>query len=78
MRQRRPEPDRGHVHGLTTAERRQSTDPSDLNLATIGIAQLAGTQTVTRTVTNVGAAGTYDGRIRSARRASTSSSRRIS
>jgi hypothetical protein len=31
-------------------------DPSDLNLATIGIAQLAGTQTVTRTVTNVGSA----------------------
>jgi hypothetical protein len=38
----------------------KSTDPSDLNQATIGIAQLAGTQTVTRTVTNVGAAGTYD------------------
>jgi hypothetical protein len=37
----------------------KSTDPSDLNQATIGIAQLAGTQTVTRTVTNVGAAGTY-------------------
>jgi hypothetical protein len=34
-------------------------DPSDLNLASIGIAQLAGTQTVTRTVTNVGAPGTY-------------------
>lgn len=34
-------------------------DPSDLNLASIGIAQLAGTQTVTRTVTNVAAAGTY-------------------
>ena len=31
-------------------------DPSDLNLATIGIAQLAGTQTVIRTVTNVGSA----------------------
>ena len=34
-------------------------DPSDLNLASIGIAQLAGTQTVTRTVTNVGPDGTY-------------------
>ena len=30
-----------------------STDPSDLNLASIGIAQLAGSQTVTRTVTSV-------------------------
>jgi subtilisin family serine protease len=30
-----------------------STDPSDLNLASIGIAQLAGSQTVTRRVTNV-------------------------
>jgi hypothetical protein len=37
----------------------KSTDPSDLNQAAIGIAQLAGTQTVTRTVTNVGDAGTY-------------------
>ncbi|HUC32536.1 MAG TPA: S8 family peptidase, partial [Ilumatobacteraceae bacterium] len=37
-----------------------STDPSDLNQATIGIAQLAGIQTVTRKVTNVGAAGTYE------------------
>jgi hypothetical protein len=36
-----------------------SIDPSDLNLATIGIAELAGIQTVTRTVTNVGPAGTY-------------------
>jgi subtilisin family serine protease len=34
-------------------------DPSDLNLASIGIAQLAGTQTVTRTVTNVGDGGVY-------------------
>jgi Subtilase family/Fibronectin type-III domain/Peptidase inhibitor I9/PA domain len=34
-------------------------DPSDLNLASIGIAQLAGVQTVTRTVTNAGPAGTY-------------------
>jgi hypothetical protein len=37
----------------------KSTDPSDLNQATIGIAQLAGTQTITRTVTNAGPAGTY-------------------
>ncbi|MDT0166758.1 S8 family serine peptidase [Actinotalea sp. AC32] len=29
------------------------TDPSDLNLASIGIAELAGTQTLTRTVTSV-------------------------
>jgi subtilisin family serine protease len=36
-----------------------SDDPSDLNLATIGIGELAGIQTVTRTVTNVGPAGTY-------------------
>lgn len=36
-----------------------SFDASDLNLATIGIAELAGTQTVTREVTNVGSAGTY-------------------
>jgi hypothetical protein len=34
-------------------------DPSDLNLPTIGIGDLAGVQTVTRTVTNVGPAGTY-------------------
>jgi hypothetical protein len=34
-------------------------DASDLNQATIGIGQLAGEQTVTRTVTNVGSAGTY-------------------
>jgi hypothetical protein len=34
-------------------------DPSNLNQATIGIAQLAGVQTVTRTVTNVGSPGTY-------------------
>jgi hypothetical protein len=37
----------------------KSTDPSDLNQATIGIAQLAGVQTITRQVTNVGPAGTY-------------------
>lgn len=36
-----------------------SIDPSDLNLATIGIGQLAGIQTVSRTVMNVGAAATY-------------------
>jgi subtilisin family serine protease len=34
-------------------------DPSDLNLASIAIGGLAGIQTVTRTVTNVGPAGTY-------------------
>ena len=34
-------------------------DPSDLNQASIAIGSLAGTQTVTRTVTNVGAAGVY-------------------
>ena len=34
-------------------------DPSDLNQPNIAIGELAGTQTVTRTVTNVGAAGTY-------------------
>jgi len=36
------------------------TDPSDLNYPSIGIAELAGYQTVTRTVTNVGPAGTYN------------------
>jgi subtilisin family serine protease len=36
-----------------------SIDPSNLNQATIGIGQLAGIQAVSRTVTNVGAAGTY-------------------
>jgi hypothetical protein len=35
------------------------TDASDLNLASISIGELAGSQTVTRTVTNVGSAGTY-------------------
>ena len=47
-----------------------SIDPSDLNLPTIGIGELAGIQTVTRTVTNVGAAGTYtvDGRALRGRR----------
>lgn len=37
----------------------ETIDPSDLNLATIGIGQLAGSQTVTRTVTDVGGGGTY-------------------
>ena len=36
-----------------------SIDPSDLNLASIGIAELAGFQTVTRTVTNVGPKAKY-------------------
>jgi subtilisin family serine protease len=36
-----------------------SIEPSNLNQATIGIGQLAGIQAVSRTVTNVGAAGTY-------------------
>jgi len=35
-------------------------DPSDLNYPSISIGQLAGSQTVIRTVTNVGPAGTYD------------------
>lgn len=34
-------------------------DPSDLNLPSIAIGDLAGVQTVNRTVTNVGPAGTY-------------------
>ncbi|MFP5372404.1 MAG: pre-peptidase C-terminal domain-containing protein, partial [Actinomycetes bacterium] len=34
-------------------------DPSDLNLASIGIEALAGQQTVTREVTNIGPTGTY-------------------
>jgi hypothetical protein len=34
-------------------------DPSDLNVPSIAIGALPGIQTVTRTVTNVGAAGTY-------------------
>ncbi|GAA1594845.1 hypothetical protein GCM10009789_56140 [Kribbella sancticallisti] len=34
-----------------------STDPSDLNYPSIGVAQLAGTQTVTRTVTSVAKEG---------------------
>jgi subtilisin family serine protease len=35
-------------------------DPSDLNYPSIAIGELAGTQTVYRTVTNVGPAGTYN------------------
>lgn len=34
-------------------------DPSDLNYPSISIGELAGEQTIVRTVTNVGAAGTY-------------------
>ncbi len=34
-------------------------DPSDLNYPSITVGELAGSQTVTRTVTNVGPAGTY-------------------
>jgi hypothetical protein len=37
-----------------------SLDPSDLNYPSIAIGQLAGEQTVVRTVTNVGPAGTYE------------------
>jgi subtilisin family serine protease len=37
-----------------------SFDPSDLNQPNIGVADLAGSQTVVRTVTNVGPAGTYE------------------
>ena len=40
-----------------------SFDASDLNLASIGIAELAGSQTVTRTVTNVGPAATYNASV---------------
>ncbi len=36
-----------------------SNDPSNLNYPSIGVAQLAGSQTVTRTVTNVGPKATY-------------------
>jgi len=35
-------------------------DPSDFNAPSIAIAELAGSQTITRTVTNVGAKGTYN------------------
>jgi hypothetical protein len=37
-----------------------SLDASDLNLASIGVAELAGVQTIKRRVTNVGPAGTYN------------------
>src|SRR5262249_4059100 len=42
-----------------------SIDPSDLNYATIAIGDLAGAQTITRTVTNVSTddAGIYDARV---------------
>ncbi len=40
-----------------------SIDPSDLNYPTITIGELAGQQTVTRTVTNVGAAATFRVRV---------------
>ncbi len=59
-------PTGGDVHG-----RVGSIDPSDLNLATIGIGELAGVQTVTRTVTNVGPAGDVHRRPSTPRRAST-------
>jgi subtilisin family serine protease len=45
--------------GSPTCLRLGSMDPSDLNLASIAIADLAGLQTVTRTVTNVGPDATY-------------------
>ena len=38
-------------------------DPSDLNYPSITIGELPGSQTVTRTVTNVGPAGTYDSQV---------------
>jgi len=38
-------------------------DPSDLNLASITVGELAGSQTVKRTVRNVGAAGTYTANV---------------
>jgi hypothetical protein len=44
----------GQLTGCAT-----TTDPSDFNQASIAIGDLAGTQTVKRTVTNVGPAGTY-------------------
>lgn len=37
-----------------------SIDPSDLNYPSISIGELGGSQTIVRTVTNVGASGTYD------------------
>ncbi len=44
----------GQLTGCAT-----STDPSDFNQASIAIGDLAGTQTIRRTVKNVGPAGTY-------------------
>jgi hypothetical protein len=44
------------VAGSTTCRAVGSTDPSDLNTPNIAIGDLAGAQTVTRTVTNVGTA----------------------
>ncbi len=38
-------------------------DPSDLNYPSISVGDLAGLQTVTRTVTNVGPAGTYNASV---------------
>lgn len=38
-------------------------DPSNLNVASITVGELAGTQTVTRSVRNVGAAGTYSASV---------------
>jgi len=40
-----------------------STDPSDLNVASIAIGDMAGVQTVKRKVTNVGPAGTYSASV---------------
>jgi len=40
-----------------------SLDPSDLNVPSIAVGDLAGVQTITRSVTNVGAAGTYTASI---------------
>jgi hypothetical protein len=42
-------------------------DPSDLNTPNISIGDLAGSQTVTRTVTNVGSAGTFRARVQAPR-----------
>jgi hypothetical protein len=42
-------------------------DPSDLNTPNISIGDLAGSQTVTRTVTNVGSTGTFRARVQAPR-----------
>jgi hypothetical protein len=42
-------------------------DPSDLNTPNIAIGALAGSQTITRTVTNVGSAGTFRVRVQAPR-----------